>query len=287
MEQYILSSFISETGGGNKAAVVFDDKGIPEHKMMEIAKKNGFSETAFIDFTESKNNKYCIRYFTPEEEVDICGHAALASFQILKELKYLKQGIAFHLTKAGNLKVLIEGNIILIQMQKPEIVMELDKSLIVEIVDVKAEQIVANRNGMIEVISTGLKDIILEVKGVKALREISVNRNKLIEVCREHNLIGLHIVSRETIQKGSDFCCRNFAPIVGIEEESATGTSNASFLYYNIRNDIEFEYNRMYKIEQGYFMDSPSHIYAKANIEDGSIYVGGVARIDSVEKLRL
>ncbi|KUO76324.1 MAG: hypothetical protein APF77_20115 [Clostridia bacterium BRH_c25] len=285
MQQYILSSFVSKGGGGNKAAVVFDDFGMSDYQMLGIAKKNNFSETAFIDFRRSDINRFNIRYFTPTEEVDICGHAALASFHVLKQLGYLEEGIAYHRTKAGELKVLIEKDIILIEMKKPEIVMQLDKNIIMKTVDATMDEIVTDEEGMVDVISTGLKDIILEVNSLESLRKMNIHKEKMIEICKEYSLIGMHVVSRETIEKNSDFCCRNFAPAVGIDEEAATGTSNASLLYYMMKKNSEFDYGKTYKIEQGYFMNSPSNIYVKADKSSNSIFVGGNARIDNMEEI--
>lgn len=286
MKQFILNSFISKGGGGNKAAVVFDDLGMSERQMQEVAKKNNFSETAFIDIRNSGANKFVIRYFTPTDEVDICGHAALASFHVLKELGYLKATTVYHLTKAGELKVLIEKDLILIEMKKPELVMELSKESVMEIVNISEAEIIPNNNGIIEVVTTGLSDIILEVTGIEALKNMNVIKDKMIDLCKEYNLVGMHVVSRETIEPDSDYCCRNFAPAVGIDEESATGTSNASWFYYLIRNSSNsINYDKTYKVEQGYFMYSPSNIYMKADKETGSIFVGGVARIDSTEEI--
>ena len=287
MQQYILSSFVSKFGGGNKAAVVFDDFGITDKKMLLLAKKNNFSETAFIDFSRSDGNKYNIRYFTPEEEVDICGHAALASFYVLKQLGYLKEDIAYHRTKAGDLKVLMENDNILIQMKQPETVMQLAKNTILKIVELSEDDIVTDENGLVDVISTGLKDIILEVKGIEILKKMKIDKNRMINVCKEYNLTGMHVVSRETIDKESDFCCRNFAPAVGIDEESATGTSNASLLYYIMKRNKEFDFNKIYKVEQGYFMNSPSNIYVKADKTTGSIFVGGKVKIDNMEEIQI
>ncbi|MHB1394621.1 MAG: PhzF family phenazine biosynthesis protein [Clostridia bacterium] len=287
MQQYVLSSFVSGGGGGNKAAVVFDDMGLSDRQMMELAKKNNFSETAFIDFKNSDANKFSIRYFTPTEEVDICGHAALASFQVLKQLGYFKGIIAYHRTKAGELKVLLDGDTLLIEMKSPEVVMQMTKEIIMKIADVCEVEIIPGENGLIDVISTGLKDIILEVDGIETLKNMNICKDKMIEVCKDYDLVGLHVVSRETIEKDSDFCCRNFAPAVGIDEESATGTSNASLLYYIIRNSNNFNYDKTYKVEQGYFMDSPSNIYVKADRDTGSIFVGGIAKVEKVEDVIL
>ena len=285
MQQYIISSFVSKSGGGNKAAVVFDEFGMNDQQMLELAKKNNFSETAFIDFRRSDQNRFNIKYFTPNEEVDICGHGALASFHVLKLLGYLKDNVAYHRTKVGDLKVLIENDTILIEMKKPELVMQLDADVVLETIDVSEDKIVTNQKGMIDVISTGLRDIILEVKDIKTLKEMSILKDNMINVCKRYNLIGMHVVSRETIEMDSDYCCRNFAPAVGIDEESATGTSNASLLYYIMKHDNKFNYNKTYKVEQGYFMNSPSNIYVKFEKDSNSIYVGGFARIDSIEEV--
>jgi len=285
MRQFVISSFISKNGGGNKAAVVFDDIKLSEQQMQKIAKKNDFSETAFIDIRSSNTNKFSIRYFTPCEEVDICGHAALAAFQVLKELGYLRKNNAWHINKAGKLEVIIEEDTILIEMKKPELVMQLTRENIIEFVDINKADIIPDGSGMIDVISTGLKDIILEVKGIEVLKSMNIKKYEMIEFCKEHKIVGMHVVSRETIEKGSDFCCRNFAPAVGIDEESATGTSNASLLYYMIKSSKNINYNRTYKIEQGYFMDSPSNIYVRADNTNGSIFVGGIARIDNIEEI--
>jgi PhzF family phenazine biosynthesis protein len=285
MRQYILSSFVSKSGGGNKAAVVFDDLGLSEQQMLELARKNNFSETAFIDIKRSTENKFHIRYFTPSDEVDICGHAALAAFHVLKQLDYLNGKVAYHHTKAGELKVLLENDSIMIEMKKAELVMQLNINTILDIVDTGRDKIITNHNSMIDVISTGLKDIILEVENLETLREMNILRDNMIAVCNKYNLIGMHVVSRETIEKDSDFCCRNFAPAVGIDEESATGTSNASLLYYIMKNNDKFDYCKTYKVEQGYFMNSPSNIYMKAEKESDRIFVGGYVKIESIEEI--
>lgn len=285
MKQYILSSFVSKNGGGNKAAVVLDDKGLNDKEMLELAKKNNFSETAFIDFKRSRDNKFTIRYFTPTEEVDICGHAALASFYVLKQLGYINGSVSYHKTKAGELKVLIENDSILIEMKKPEVVMQLETDTVLGTIDIDRNSIVADVDEKVSVISTGLKDIILEVDNLDTLKKMNIKRDDMISVCNKYDLIGLHVVSRETVETSSDYCCRNFAPAVGIDEESATGTSNASLLYYMLRKQKDFNYDKVYKVEQGYFMNSPSNIFVKAEKESGSIFVGGMARIENIEEV--
>lgn len=286
MKQYILSSFVSSNGGGNKAAVVFDDMGLNENQMKTIAKFNNLSETAFISMKESYYPDFTIRYFTPVEEVDICGHAALASFYILDKLGCFSGQEAYHMTKAGKLKVIKKDDIFLIQMKKAEIVGYAEIDEIKRITTLKDDDIVPDINGKVSIISTGLKDAIIEVNSLDILRSMDINKNEMIDFCNRNGIVGAHVVSRETIEDDSDFSCRNFAPAVGIDEESATGTSNASMIYYmkNLARNREVKHE--FKIEQGYFMGSPSNIYVFTDDnENEEIYVGGKAQIIESKEL--
>jgi len=286
VKQYILTSFISGNGGGNKAAVVFDDIGLSESKMKAIAFCNNLSETAFVDMNTIKRNEVQIRYFTPEEEVDVCGHAALASFYILKQNGLLSGSEFSHITKAGKLEVRVEGDKTFIEMQQPNLVCEIPIEDVLKFTDLNKEALILNRNSKISVVSTGLKDIILEVKDISTLKAMRVKSQEMSDFCVRNKFIGMHVVSRETIEKDSNFACRNFAPAVGIEEESATGTSNASLIYYMV-DKYKMDKKRIYKIEQGYFMDSPSLIYVRMSEEKGStkIFVGGNVELGYEEEL--
>ncbi len=278
MKQYIISSFISKDGGGNKAAVVLDDKGLTEEQMLGIAKKNNFSETAFINLGKSDNRNYEIRYFTPFEEVDICGHAALASFYILDETGMISADEIFHKTKSGRLRVIKKESMFFVQMKAPEVINYFSIDEVTDFTTLKAEDILLNKKEKVTIVSTGLKDAIIEVSSLKALKEMKIKKERMIYHCNKKNIIGAHIVSRETIEKDSDFAVRNFAPAVGIDEESATGTSNASMIYYMINEGLAAKEERTYKIEQGYFMESPSNIYVYPLFKDSiEIYVGGKA----------
>ena len=75
LEVYFVDSFTDEVFSGNAAGVVFHSGEVPPSLMQNIAFENNLSETAFVDVT--KNNE--IKFYSPEVEVDLCGHATLAS----------------------------------------------------------------------------------------------------------------------------------------------------------------------------------------------------------------
>lgn len=76
MKLYIVDAFTNKPFGGNPAAVCLLDAEITDYRLQEIAAEMNLSETAFLIKQEGG---YLLRWFTPESEVDLCGHATLAS----------------------------------------------------------------------------------------------------------------------------------------------------------------------------------------------------------------
>lgn len=79
---YHVDAFTEILFGGNPAAVVLDARGLNEEQMLNIAKEMNLSETAFV-FPTDNNTEYILRFFTTTGEVDLCGHATIASFFLL------------------------------------------------------------------------------------------------------------------------------------------------------------------------------------------------------------
>lgn len=77
---YIVDAFAEEVFKGNPAAVYVLEKWLPEAVMQNIAIENNLSETAF---TVKEGQSYALRWFTPEREIDLCGHATLATAFVL------------------------------------------------------------------------------------------------------------------------------------------------------------------------------------------------------------
>lgn len=99
---YQIDAFADNTFEGNPAAVCPLNEWISDELLQKIAEENNLSETAFF---VAENNGYSLRWFTPEDEVDLCGHATLAAAHVLfKHLGYNKESISFY-TKSGVLEV--------------------------------------------------------------------------------------------------------------------------------------------------------------------------------------
>src|SRR5687768_5032936 len=106
---YQVDAFTEKVFGGNPAAVIPLEDWIEEGLMQQIAMENNLSETAFLVKT---GEGYHIRWFTPEYEIDLCGHATLGSAYIIKNfLEPHIQEINFTTEKAGSLNTTVKDGV--------------------------------------------------------------------------------------------------------------------------------------------------------------------------------
>lgn len=285
MQGAILKSFSYKNFGGNGAGVIILNEQIDNKEKQSIATKIGLSETAFVKQIDEKN--YELSFFTPACELDLCGHATIAAFYYLgttgmikpdKEIKKVYQN-----TKAGKLEIEIIFNnnnvdYVLMQMANPQIFNELNdknKALIAESLNVREDNI--GLNGFdIEptIVSTGLKDIIIPVKTRKILNSLIANKDMIFNISKENDVVGYHVYTIENNQ----VYARNFAPLVGIDEECATGTSNGALGSLLFIRGIK---NGNIEIIQGEAMNESSLIFVKINqFKDKiDVRVGGKASV--------
>lgn len=102
MKQYIVDAFTSEPFSGNPAAVCVMERWPSEESMMKLAMENNLSETAFV---VKEQTGYHLRWFTPSTEVELCGHATLASaYVVLNFYEPDKREVQFH-TLSGPLTI--------------------------------------------------------------------------------------------------------------------------------------------------------------------------------------
>ncbi len=78
---------------------------------------------------------------------------------------------------------------------------------------------------VVQVVSTGLRDIIVPVRSLEILAAVRPDMKKVKDISQKYNSVGYHVFSPQSLH-GANAYCRNFAPLYGIPEESATGTSN-------------------------------------------------------------
>ncbi len=291
---YIVNAFTKDNLGGNKAGVVIGCENLSSEDMLKIASYINLSETAFINKSTNKEYDYEVRFFTPTTEVDLCGHATIASFYTLGTLGLLPRHsdrvILKQKTLAGILDIEVNFDnkkvaSVLMTQTSPEFYYYIDDvQPLCEILGISvSDACISGSTVKPMVISTGLKDIIFPVKSLKTLKSINPDFEKLKNYTDNLNLVGLHAFTFETENPESSVATRNFGPSVGIDEESATGTSNGALCSYIIKHNLlPFETDLNLACEQGYYMGNPSQILCKGTQapEVITIKVGGTGTIE-------
>ena len=277
MELYVADAFTTVRFSGNQAGVALLGAGeFPAESLMRaLAGELKHSETAFVKQTGEK--AFHIRYFTPAEEVDLCGHATIAAFTVLRDTGAISPGdYALH-TRSGDLEIGVGADAVWMDMAAPQ-----DGRTFTE-----AEQdelyaayglTLANRPEGLEpqAVSTGLMDILLPVKDLETLERAEQNEAQVTRLSERYNVVGVHMFCPYTPDAAAH--CRNFAPLYAIPEEAATGTSNGSLTYYLYRRGL-IQAGADNRFVQGEKMGKPSEILSRIT-EDGSgvkVRVGGRA----------
>ncbi|AKB82059.1 phenazine biosynthesis protein, PhzF family [Methanosarcina barkeri 3] len=206
MRIYQVDAFTEKPFSGNPAGIcVLNEK--PEEKLMQnIAREMNLSETAFL---VKEGEKYNLRWFTPNAEVDLCGHATLASAHILWEKGYLRKDIeAKFSTKSGLLTAKmsdgwIELNFPALPEEKTEPSVEL-----LEALGTQATYVGKNKF-----------DYLVEVESEEIVTTMKPDFMKLLKLPTR----GVIVTSRA---KEYDFVSRFFAPQIGVLEDPVTGSAH-------------------------------------------------------------
>ena len=291
MKAYKINAFTYRGRGGNGAGVVRCRDFPPPKAMQKAANALGFSETVFIRPVKGGYH-YHSRFFTPECEVPTCGHATIAAFFLLSVLGEIKGGdgeVALQQeTGEGSLPVYVSfrqgrADKVFMEQSRPKSLGRLEGSELEELyrclgLDPANVGVAEGGDGEAEIISTGLPDIIVPVTSRETLDRISPDFLRLADLSRKLGVVGAHVFTMETGNDEFTVLCRNFGPAVGINEESATGTSNGALGYYLYKRGLLPEGEMV--SGQGFGMGKPSAIHVK--VERDKVLVGGEAAVAGV-----
>lgn len=299
---FIVDAFTDKPFGGNAAGVVIldeNDNFPSDEKMVKLAAELRYSETVFIKPKQGSNEyDFHARYFTPTDEVDLCGHATIGGVYCLNKTVDLKSSSIRLKTKAGIINVEISENAVLMDMAPPKHIATFDEYPLLERIyasmgiSVPSDESISKLKPMS--ISTGLPDIMLPIPSKNDLDKMVPNMDMISELSKDLEVVGIHAFATNydsELSSERKVFCRNFAPLYGINEEAATGTSNGALSYYFYINGM-LAPNGVLNVIQGESMQRPSSITAtlskdstnvnssNSNFKDNvKIRVGGSAAI--------
>lgn len=210
MKQYIVDAFTDQVFQGNPAAVVLLEAWISDELMNNIAKENNLSETAY---TVKTGNTYHLRWFTPGGEIDLCGHATLATaFVISTFVEPEGVDLTFE-TLSGTLKVHRDGS--WFELDFPAYALK----------RVPVTEAMRDAIGVMPVEAYLGRDLVLVVEDETTVKQLTVNQEALLR------LDGLLV---NVTARGTTFDCvtRSFAPKLNIAEDPVCGSGHCHVIPY-------------------------------------------------------
>ena len=286
MRAFVVDAFTTAIFGGNQAGVVLLDQGAPfpeEGLMQAVAGELKHSETAYV--RPLGGNRFHIRYFTPAGEVDLCGHATIASFTLLRQLGQIGEGTFTLLTAAGEQEVRVEGEAVYLTISPVSVVRELTPEQGAELLAAYGLRPEQGWPGLAPaLVNSGLTDIMLPVRDHGALMAAVQDEGAVTDLSRRYDVVGVHMFCPG--QGDVAAYCSNFAPLWAIPEECATGTANAGLTRYLTERGV-FPEGRVNRILQGEHMGRCSEIRTLARPGAPGVEVGGHAVISMEVLLRL
>ena len=216
MQYHVIDVFTDKLFGGNTAGVCLLEKWLPDDVLQCIATENNLSETAFL---VRQDGYYDLRWFTPKLEIDLCGHATVASaFVLFEDAKKELREIKFK-TMSGMMAVSMTNDLLYLDFPSRPVT------------PCPAYKTFEKAFGVKPVAVYKAADFLVLVDGAKTLRNIDPDFSVLKQIKTEAELdndsFGIIVTAKGT---DCDFVSRFFAPNAGIDEDPVTGRAHCSLI---------------------------------------------------------
>ncbi|WP_276258515.1 PhzF family phenazine biosynthesis protein [Haloglomus litoreum] len=276
----LVDAFTDTPLTGNAAGVVTDASGLETDQMQSIAAELGASETAFLSPSDEADRR--VRYFTPSQEVDLCGHATIGSHALLAMEGQLDEGVHTLETNAGVLDIEIDDGTVWMTQNPPEIreLDDLDYGTVADALGVRESALTGLSADLpLARATTGLPFLVVPVEYLADLSEMDPDMGTIEALSEAHDCAGVYAFTFDTLDAESTLHARMFAPGAGVPEDPVTGTaSGACGAYLDRFGALDPTPERM-RFEQGHFMDRDGivHVEASEATTEGLVRVGGEA----------
>lgn len=286
LEYYVLDVFSNESYKGNPLSVVFTDGNLDLETYQNISKEFGYSETSFVYYSKTQK-ALNVRSFTPIGfEIDGAGHNLLGAVcgALLKKMPIFDeqdQNNRFVIMKNAPIPLTVsfdsETQYPIVQMHQKQAVIKhqiptykIAIALGLKIEDLEVNMLVPT------VVQTEVAHTMVPIRNTQLLNDCVPDSKLLIEISKEHQFEGFYCFSISDENQDHVVEARFFNPIIGIEEDPATGTAAGPLIGFLTKNRYT-QLNKEYKILQGVKLNQPSLIEVMNRQND--ILVGGSSAI--------
>lgn len=274
IEIFQIDAFTSEPFRGNPAAVTFSNE-LTEVEKQLVAKEMNLSETAFI--SESKIADYKLQWFTPTKEVNLCGHATIATLHFLFETGIISdnQNISFE-TLTGVISCASKNGKYFMQIPTPQLnefngcKEEILEALGIDRVDVSNLPFILLDSGYLFICVNTINSLWKIKPDYKRLNELTDIKKEFFDIA---------VFTNETLEKDSSAHIRFFAPFHGIDEDPVTGSACGPLLIVLIKLGLIKNYldDKFIIIEQGDVLNRKGRVEVNYSATKNELIIAGNA----------
>ncbi|SDY27624.1 PhzF family phenazine biosynthesis protein [Halopenitus persicus] len=270
----LVDAFTTEPFTGNAAGVVPDATGLSDDQAQAIAAELGASETAFLSDPADPGADRRIRYFTPTQEVDLCGHATIASHAHLFAADVIEAGTHHLETNVGVLPIEVSADGLVRMTQSSPTVEPVDlpydrvgEAIGIDpaaLADVGADLPIARA-------TTGLPYLMVPVNFLERLLEADPSMGVIEALTDEVETAGVFAFTFDTVAADATIHARAWAPGAGVPEDPVTGTaSGACGAYLHRQAAFDGDPPEEIVVEQGHVLDRPGRVRVRVSGTDAS-----------------
>jgi trans-2,3-dihydro-3-hydroxyanthranilate isomerase len=282
LEYYVLDVFSNTSYKGNPLSVVFTNGILGLEEYQNISKEFGYSETSFVYYS-TKQKALMVRSFTPTGiEIEGAGHNLLGAVcgALLKKMPIFDEqdeANRFVIMKNSPIKLTVSFDPVtqypIVQMhQKPAVIgTEIPTYKIAVALGLKIEDLDSN-DFVPTIVKTEVAHTMVPIKNSQILNDCVPDNKLLIEISKEYQFEGFYCFTISNQNEGNIAEARFFNPIIGINEDPATGTAAGPLIGFLTKKKYT-QANKEYKILQGVKLNHPSLIEVMNREND--ILVGG------------
>lgn len=275
---YIVDAFTTKPNTGNRAGVVLDADHLTTQEMQDIAAFAGYSETAFVLSPKDQSHDIHVRYFTPTNEVPICGHATIATHFLRATSGHHSDYPLIAKTGAGHLPVSIFGSpeelLVKMTQGRVEFLSPFNESQRTELASALGVSMNDFADLPIQVVTTGHSKVMVPMLSRGTLDGLTPNNEKLKAISAEIGCNGFFPFVLEGSKQEPITYGRMFAPAIGINEDPVTGNANGPAGAYLIHHDlIECDQKVTYWGYQGFAIEKPGRVLVTVEKTDSILQV--------------
>lgn len=267
----VVNVFTAGPGGGNPAPIVVDAAGMTDAEMQEVARASGLESGFVLPGTEDCD--FTLRYWVPNHEMSMCGHATVGAVWLLDQLGRLPRDRIWISTQSGRVEARVLGRNAqgaVVEVSQPAGIVEplpdpvKDRAAILSVLGITGEELA---DLPIQNAHTSRVKTLIPLKGKTILDGLRPDFARIEELCEKIGSTGLYPYAAIDPAR-QIFAARQFPKASGYPEDAATGIAAAALAFGLLTNGLAAASEQPIRIHQGFAMRRPSEISVRFRIED-------------------